>query len=345
MATLYKRDRSPFWWASWLVGTTRQRESTGVRHNDRKTPCPLAKGVLGKIEERLVRQKHGLTAMLEPIGVREFYEAYLRGFSKHPQSTQDKYHALTNQFLKWAEANKVRSTADLSAANTTAYVRYRELTLTGKSVRDERNYHKAAALEAKRLGHLAFEINPWDIDVKVEKADKTPFAAAQITAMLALNEPAWLPAAVRFGLYTGARLDSVFNLQWEFISFEFNVINFDRSKTGAYSMPLHPALKAWLETKRQTTGPVFPGLRKAEHDDVRFARYMSKLFIDKMTQSGIGGTFHMFRHTLATRLAEDGVDKRVTMELLNHEDENVHRAYTHVDAQKLLPHLAKVSFA
>jgi integrase len=344
MATLYRRDNSPFWWLYYVVGGRKVRLSTGVRHDGRRTPCPLAREILGKHEERMARQKFGLTPMVSPKLLEPYFHEYLKGFKDRTQATQEKYSQITSNFLSWAK-DKASTTADISAGTAAAYLQKRREIRSGKTVRDERNFLKSAWDEARRRGYTDFQENPWAIKVAVVKSDRRAFSPEEIKAMLTCEhrDHPWMRTMERLGLYTGARLDSVINLRWEFIGFEMNVINFDRSKTGAYAMALHPALKEYLLPMRRKAGLILPadltdGRGNSDHGGQQF-RYWLKV------EAGVIGTFHMFRHTLSTALARSGVEKRIAMELVNHDDASVHEGYVHVEAASLLPHLSKVSFA
>src|SRR5678816_1091609 len=99
-----------------------------------------------------------------------------------------------------------------------------------------------------------------------------------------------------------------------------NVINFIKSKTGQYSMPLHPELKAYL-LPRGRKGLCDPA-KAAEGKD---QAYLSGMFTEQvLRQCSFKANFKQFRHTFITRLALAKVDKRHAQLMTNHADEDIH---------------------
>lgn len=341
MATLFQREGSAFWWIYYVIGAKRVRHSTGIRHEGRKNPPEAVRAIQRSVEEKLARQKFGLpiTVDAKPLGA--FLDEYLRAFKG---TTLARYTTIKNNFLAWADGRGLQSVADITAALASEYHAHRQADgAASKTRKEEVRLLKYAWNEAKRLNYCQFEANPWEIKITVEALrDKLPFTKAELKAMFTASWRAgdeWMAAFVRLGTFTGARIESVSLLQWEQIGFEMNVINFEKSKTGSYTVALHPELKAFL-TPLKGSGPVFP-VMAAMRPTARSEAFSKRL----KRNTGITGNFHRFRHTLPGLLAEAGVEKRIAMLLLNHLNEAVHDGYTHVDAARLLPELEKVKIA
>jgi integrase len=350
MATLYKRDGSPFWWVYSVVGGKKIRESTGIRHDGKKKPCDTAIEIRSAIEARMARAKFGLAPILEVKSVKGYLAEYQNSLSDHRSTSTTRYEAIANHFIRWTDEMRnaldplvINNVSDVTGSVAARYVDAFRGKLAGVTLDGYVKWLKAAWNEAKRRNYCYFEENPFLISVQKEKAEKRAFTSEEMRTLLAIQKPEWLRLAIRIGAYTGARIESIKALRWENIGWDLGVVNFPKSKTDAYSVAMHPELKAYLETcpLRASEGPVV-GQEVLDKADA----YVSQTFRDASKRAGVtGGTFHMFRHTFTTLCAEQGIDKRHSMAMTNHKDEGIHDAYTHVEASKLLPVIAKLKVA
>jgi integrase len=334
MAHLYKHERSPFWWLDYTEGGKRLRCSTGVRHDGKSKPCALAKEVLHKVEERKVRLKFKLPLAVDEITLADFFREVASTETIH-NSTAQRYAMCRTAFRVWAELQGINL---VSAVTHSAGAKYLAESLGKRSpstVKVEFGILANTWKRAKERNYCDFDRNPFDHSIKAETAQRLPLNRAEIDHLLRISKPEWFTRATRIGLATGARVGSVWALEWQHVSFDLNTIRFTTSKTGSYVVPLHPSLRAYLEPLRKDHGLVLEDRPKSPHD-------MSWRYVWLSRHNGLRVNFHRFRHTLATLLATSGVDKRHAMAITNHDSEAIHDHYTHVDAAALVPVMGKV---
>lgn len=340
MANLYQRPRSPFWWISYTTATGRVRVATGIRHDGRKQP-PKDSPVLEirrTIEERLARTKFGAAPMLEQKPVADYLAGRLAALQGVRPSSLKRYQFMVRAFTNWAASDGVSTVADVTYPVASRYVVFRRARGIGAAtLRSEVRFLNAAWAEARKLHHCEFDENPWTFSFKLERHEPEPFTDAELSAILAQKMPPWLRLAVDLALYTGARISSIKGLCWEDINHA--AIHFRTSKTTQYTVPLHSRLLSILDPLR-ATGPVLPTEVLSKGDG-----YFSQKFKVVCQRAGVGrGHFHLFRHTMLSRLALAGVEQRVTQLLANHASGDVHRHYTHANAAALAPHLERLTY-
>lgn len=209
--------------------------------------------------------------------------------------------------------------------------------------------------EAVALG--AMTRNPCDgITVKGEeraRQRRSAFTFAQFSGMVAAAEGDWKTLLLVAG-YTGARRMEAAQLTWEQIDLQAGRISLNRTKTGdVHWLPLHPALAEHLKgLTGDRAGAVMPSIAGRAGRDISniFRRRILPLIGIRQAwgnREGLGRqlapySLHSLRHSLATWLAEAGVEERMRMLLIGHEDKQVSRGYTHSQFAELAGALAKV---
>jgi integrase len=132
---------------------------------------------------------------------------------------------------------------------------------------------------------------------------------------------------------TGMRRGDQFNLRWEQIDFQRDVVHVPNSKTGKdYDVPMNEDVRnVLLQLRResqgsehvfvnQETGKPYTDLKKAFRMACRLAR------IENLR-------WHDLRHTFGTRLGEAGFSEAVIAELMGHSSVSTTRRYTHGTAR------------
>lgn len=340
MAEIYRRDKSPFWWISYTSPTARVRVSTGIRHEGRRSPAKDSPvwGLRSAVEEKQARAKFGLPVATESKMVGEFMRDHLLTLSRNVRpSSLKRYGFFVLALCNWLKEMPVEG---VTYSVTHRYVEHRvKCGIKPVTLRAEVLFLKNAWEQARKLGLCEFKENPWTFTFKCDEHDVQPFTDAELAAIIAQPKPDWMRVAIDIALYTGARVSSIKGLRWEDVNHA--TIYFKASKTTQFTVPLHSKLLATLEPLRQASGTVMP-------KDVlaMSGSYFAQMFKVVCRHAGVPrGHFHLFRHTFISRLAQAGVEQRVTQLLANHASADVHRHYTHANAGALLPQLERLRYA
>ncbi len=164
-------------------------------------------------------------------------------------------------------------------------------------------------------------LNPWKL-VRPDVLDGTcgkAFSAAQVDELLKVADSSghgW-GLACRIALYTGLRYGDIATLEWTDIDFEKCLISVTPSKTDRHHVsvvvPVAPLLLDALAVIRKDDGPILPEM------EIRYPKPMPECpFAVVLKNAGLDPatyTFHSWRHTFRTRLAEAGVTKDIAKRL------------------------------
>lgn len=235
-----------------------------------------------------------------------------------------------------------------------------------------RMFFKAARLEGWNPDDPAERVKT----LKVRRADKQkarPFSNEQVQMILPLCNEEWR-SVVWIAFYTGKRLIDVATLMESQVDVFKKLIKWVIQKTDTLELsPMHPALHAHLmkrEWSDKGDRPMHPKLHALVKKATGTARSsaLSKQFEHILIRAGLRCaktrtldenshnaekrparrrlrdpySFHSLRHTLSTNLMKAGVDKRVAMELVGHEDQDVHEGYTHFPLELLSAEIGKL---
>jgi integrase len=145
---------------------------------------------------------------------------------------------------------------------------------------------------------------------------------------LLLASPPYLREMVVFAINTGLRTSDIFNLQWtEVDSEQKRLKKIVKKSAKPLSLPLNEAAFAVVETRRAVAqGPYvfYNPLTGDRFKDVKGAMAVA------VKRAGLPKiTWHMFRHTFASRMTRDGVDIVTVKELLGHADIKTTMRYAH----------------
>lgn len=128
-------------------------------------------------------------------------------------------------------------------------------------------------------------------------------------------------------------------------------LNQNKGETGV-AVPLHADLLEHLlglPASDNTKAPVFPSLagkagsgRSGLSEAFKRIMLKAKIPVEKRLESagGVGRgrnnlSFHSFRHSLNSMMANAGVAQEVRQKLLGHRDADTHKVYTHLDFPSL----------
>lgn len=103
MASLFKRDGSPFWWLFMVDGGERKRFSTGIRHEGKRKPCEAAEKIRLRYEQAQAFARHGVAMPVEVITLQDFFKALAATETCRPSSAI-RYAITRKNFREWAES-------------------------------------------------------------------------------------------------------------------------------------------------------------------------------------------------------------------------------------------------
>jgi integrase len=145
---------------------------------------------------------------------------------------------------------------------------------------------------------------------------------------LLLASPPYLREMIVFAVNTGLRTSDIFNLQWMEVDIEQKRLKKIVKKSAKpLSLPLNEAAFAVIETRFAVSqGPYvfYNPMTGDRFKDVKGAMAVA------VRRAGLPKiTWHMFRHTFASRMTRDGVDIVTVKELLGHADIKTTMRYAH----------------
>ena len=352
--SVYKRGN--VYWVDLYVGAGRKRKRVSTHTGDLTKARMIEQSIIGVnrniltrnraiaiIDNVLPEEQHGLKLK----DALEFYNNSLRdenwiiskGVLNHRLCTISK-------FVAWAEhETRILYVEEVTAA--TAFEFSKVLSKTGISPRTHNAYIQDLGTTWKLLQrHNYAKENPWPL-VKVQRKfdeEKTgrAFTPEEIARLFAVGRKVgndW-ETAMLIGLYTGLRQGDAVSLKWSDMDFEKGVINYRPSKTRRHNItvtiPLHRTLSDWLSAHRNGSEYITPsrvgkvGKVSLPDGDLTFNQILTKADVVP-TSARDKLSFHCFRHTFVSQLAEAGIAEDVRMRLAGHTSATNHAIYTHDD--------------
>jgi integrase len=195
---------------------------------------------------------------------------------------------------------------------------------------------RMAFTSARKLGYITH--NPAEaVEMLPENAEtaKQPFDIEQVKALLKAAPSDW-KGAIMVALYTGARLQDVANMRWESVDLQNNWISFRAGKTKQrLKLPMHEALRDFLlelptaDTSKAFLFPSLAGKGTGGRSglSMAFGRIMQRAKVrGEVTRERAGNagrtvnslSFHSFRHTLTSIMANAGVPVEVRQKFTGH---------------------------
>jgi len=155
---------------------------------------------------------------------------------------------------------------------------------------------------------------------------------------LLANADGLLKDMIFFALHTGLRFGEIIALTWNDINLKENIVTVSKSVSRGYLgstksnkiryIPLSNSLVIMLENRRlNKSNLVFPNTVDKFLIQERCRNWLHQI-CKKAGLRKIG--WHTFRHTFASRLAENGISMRTIQELLGHADTNTTMRYAHL---------------
>jgi integrase len=325
MASLYKKQRSPFWWIQFIdADGERRNKSTGLR-TDNPAETVKARALRAQLEAKELSRNAGAVT---GGGWDSWVPQYLK---RHCESdrTLERYRGSWSWLAFWLQEKHYHSPRAVTYRNALEYIDWRTSykKKTGKAAGRNTAIMELKLLamimgEAVRLGHA--DANPL-VSLKLRrdraarKPELTDTEISEIREALQA-EPEWMQVAFDIALHTGCRLRET-RLPLNCVDFKENKITFPSPKGGenrAFSIPMPSALR-----------PLLQRIGKAEWEftvELPFqpSRRWQQFFL-KIKKPHL--CFHCLRVTYVNRLRRAGVPREAAMRLVNHSSELVHQVY------------------
>lgn len=133
----------------------------------------------------------------------------------------------------------------------------------------------------------------------------------------------------------GLRVSEVVSIEWSNISIEERMLIVQGKGKKERYVPFHPYVgKLLVKLKQQSQSAYVFVNQKNKPLTTRGVQYL----LDKIAnEAGIQGKIHphMFRHSFATHLLDNGCDLRAVQELLGHANLSTTQIYTHISQERL----------
>jgi integrase/recombinase XerD len=293
----------------------------------------------------------------------EDFLQHLRHEKGQAELTQRTYAALLGKFIRWAEQKKISSWGAVGLRDLTAFLEHergRPLAIenadASRKLASESVYLEIAALRAFYKWTENEKLLPSNLAEHLSlprrwKRLPKGLSAMEIEQLLGglATEAAPTPrtlcdrAILELAYATGMRLAELRNLRLEQLQLEAGFVRIIGKGNKERIVPLGrkaiESLNIYLERGRPPlVKPKSPGVVFLTRRGTPFAAKTLWLRIkQRVKAAGIARnvTPHMFRHSFATHLLENGADLRVIQELLGHAAISTTEVYTHVTSNRM----------
>lgn len=268
-------------------------------------------------------------------------------------STKRQYIYLIKEFTSWMEKEhqNIVYINDIDRSIAEGFFEYQAKKGSRSETLNKKITQMTAIFEVI-LHEAGLSKNVWKElkKMKGHSIGKKMFTEKQIEQLFEVVEDD-LKTLFIIGSYTGLRLGDAALLKWDSIDFESNNIRIVPIKTKKshreLGIPIHPALKATLlklyhDEKRADSEYVIP---ETATTYLKSKATLSKRIRNAIIKAGIEPGyidkslkikrvaclygFHSFRHSFISIFANMGVPIHITMEIVGHNSQEVHRIYQH----------------
>jgi integrase len=377
MASIHKdpRGKSPFWYCAYRLPNGK-RTFRSTKLTDRKAADEFCRRLeyasheakSGRLIEMRAREliseivEHATGEPLRNYTAEEWLREWLQGKkATKTEGTFLKYENVINSFLA-SLGNRAKFNVNHIAPRDVLKWRDAQI-LDGKSpgtANDLVKVVRMAFTAARRQGFITH--NPAEaVEMLPEDSDpaRQPFTVEQVQAILHAAEGDWR-GAIMVALYTGARFQDVANMRWESADLQNKWIAFKVGKTKQrLKLPMHEALHEFLlELPAPDNGKsfLFPSLAGTGTGgkgglSMVFASIMKRAHVrgevvrqrqGKKGRNVNSLSFHSFRHTLTSIMANAGVPVEVRQKFTGHASAEMNQHYTHHEISTLRAAVEKV---
>jgi site-specific recombinase XerD len=327
MASLYKRNNSPYWWIKYkdAAGKTRQH-TTGLRHS---VPDQTKKANL------LVREKHLLELKREKGSEHGGWDAWVEKFLESDYETQPKtlhrYKTCWRNLYAYLKEKGILAPHQLTFDDCVGYMDWRQAGQPHLGI--YKCAHNTARLDLKIL-HLICErairrglilANPCrKLGIKRHKSREKPELTDEDISLIRkklaeLKMPQWMRTSFEIAIHQGVRLSET-SFPLSRIDWKQGNIEFHAKRDVRYSVAIHPKLLPLLKKMKKEKGTLTCELPKMASKE--WWRFFKKIGLH---QKGV--CFHCTRVTVITRLIRSGWSEANVMNVVHHASTEVHRIY------------------
>ena len=283
----------------------------------------------------------------------EAFQTYLKTTNSSSEHTYDSYSRDVSRFLAFLKKEGVDDLQKVDRILIAAYLR--ELRGGSKEHKALQNSSVARNLSALRtfyrflMENYGMEKNPFEKVSTVKQNRKLPEFLFFEEMEQFLDS---IDTTVKFGkrnramfelLYAcGLRVSEVVDLTLDNIDFSNDILRVhgkgDKERIVPFYPLCHTLLKDYIDTERaELVEKETRALFVNKYGKKLTTRAVQQIMEKQALLSGLGIHVHphMFRHSFATHLLDNGADLRVVQELLGHENLSTTQVYTHVSADKL----------
>lgn len=287
---------------------------------------------------------------LRVVSVEDYFKEHLENRRKSgtKESTLKKYRLIYKRFIESLTPQKRK--ASIGSINPLDIAKFRDSEIaTGKKASTVNKFVDVISLvlgDAKRK-QLSLHNPCENVDkLKDDREEKEPFTRDQVKLLLSVASNEWR-GMILIGFHAGLRLTDASNLEWQNIDLASNQLTFVQKKINRKTVvALHPDVMTWVESQETGVGkaPLFPSLYGRISAG---SRGLSTEFEQLLQQVGIvvptgrkaqgkGRTmrklsFHSFRHTMISNLANAEVSADVRKAIAGHSSDEIHNRYTHLE--------------
>lgn len=282
MASLRRKDRSPFWFACFALpdGTRTQRstgttDKRGARRIADKFEDAARAAAAGRLTEararRTIADIYALAShdALPSSTVADFLDSWLkRKELETGAKTLDRYSIAVSQFKEHLGPKARRDIANVTAADITKFRDTLAERVTPGTVNVSLKILRSAFTQARRDGLV--DLNEAERVTILKRGhdrfERRPFTLEELKRILAVASDEWR-GMILFGLYTGQRLGDAASLTWQNLDLQRSELRLVTGKTGRRQIiPLAPPLGRFVESLPagdSPDAPLFPKIHAA----------------------------------------------------------------------------------
>ncbi len=312
---IYQRKEAGVWYADYYADGKRVQESTGTR-NKREADKFLAL--------RVSEVQRGVYVKPVHTTLPELWERYIAYAKTHKRSWK-------RDIQLYGNLESFLGSAPLAAITPLRVEEFQQSRIQEVA---PATVNRATAL----LKHMFNMAERWELHrganpvrlVKFLPEDNLQFQTLsedEEQRLLAASPP-YLREMILFALNIGLRTNEIFNLKWEEVDIEEKRIKMQVKKTRRpLSLPLNDTAFGVIESRHAIQHGPYVFYSPMTGDRFKDVKGALSAAVKRAELKKV--TWHMFRHTFASRLTRSGVDIVTVKDLLGHANISVTLRYAH----------------